>query len=86
MFTAAAAAGAGAQGAPPQPAQMGAEDFAYFQQRIPGFYFFVGVANPARNITAMIHTEHFDIDEDALAVGMRAMATAVADYLYRAGR
>jgi len=68
------------------PPQMGAEDFAYFQQRVPGFYFFVGVANPAKNITAMIHTEHFDIDEAALAVGMRAMATAVADYLYRASR
>ena len=66
------------------PPQMGAEDFAYFQQRIPGFYFFVGVANPKRNITAMVHTEYFDIDEAALAVGMRAMATAVADYLYRA--
>ena len=63
---------------------MGAEDFAYFQQRVPGFYFFVGVANPKKNITAMVHTEHFDIDEDALAVGMRAMATAVADYLHRA--
>lgn len=68
------------------PPQMGAEDFAYFQQRVPGFYFFVGGANPAKNITAMIHTEHFDIDEAALAVGMRAMATAVADYLYRASR
>ncbi|HUF24676.1 MAG TPA: amidohydrolase [Vicinamibacterales bacterium] len=68
------------------PAQMGAEDFAYFQQRVPGFYFFVGVANPARNITAMVHTEYFDIDEAALGVGMRAMATAVADYLYRASR
>ena len=76
-----AVAGAGKVVAP--PAQMGAEDFAYFQQRIPGFYFFLGVANPARNITAMIHTEHFDIDEQALAIGMRAMATAVADYLYR---
>lgn len=67
------------------PAQMGAEDFAYFQQRIPGFYFFVGVANPAKNLTAMIHTEHFDIDEDALLLGVRAMATTVADYLYRSG-
>jgi amidohydrolase len=65
------------------PPQMGAEDFAYFQQRVPGFYFFLGVANPAKNITAMIHTEHFDIDEAALQIGMRAMATAVADYLYR---
>ena len=68
------------------PPQMGAEDFAYFQQLFPCFYFFLGVANPKKNITAMIHTEHFDIDEDALAIGMRAMATAVLDYLYRAGK
>lgn len=76
----------GAAGVMAPPPQMGAEDFAYFQQRVPGFYFFVGVANPAKGITAMIHTEHFDIDEEALGVGMRAMATAAADYLYRASR
>ena len=66
--------------------QMVAEDFAYYQQRIPGFYFFLGVANPARNITAMWHTEYFDLDEAALGIGMRAMATVVADYLHRAQR
>jgi amidohydrolase len=65
------------------PAQMVAEDFAYYQQRIPGFYFFLGVSNPAKKITAMWHTEYFDLDEDALLVGMRAMATVVADYLHR---
>jgi amidohydrolase len=64
-------------------AQMVAEDFAYYQQRIPGFYFFLGVSNPAKKITAMWHTEHFDLDEDALLAGMRAMATVVADYLHR---
>lgn len=65
------------------PAQMVAEDFAFYEQRIPGFYFFLGVANPAKHITAMWHTEYFDLDEDALLIGMRAMATVVADYLYR---
>lgn len=65
------------------PAQMVAEDFAYYQQRIPGFYFFLGVANPDKHITAMWHTEYFDLDEDALLVGMRAMASVVTDYLYR---
>lgn len=64
--------------------QMVAEDFAFYQQRIPGFYFFLGVANPEKNITAMWHTEYFDLDEDALRIGMRAMATVVADYLHRA--
>jgi amidohydrolase len=64
--------------------QMVSEDFAYYQQRIPGFYFFLGVANPAKHITAMWHTEYFDLDEDALAIGTRSMATVVSDYLYRA--
>jgi amidohydrolase len=64
--------------------QMVSEDFAYYQQRIPGFYFFLGVANPAKHITAMWHTEYFDLDEDALAIGTRAMANVVSDYLHRA--
>jgi amidohydrolase len=65
------------------PPQMVAEDFAFYQQRIPGFYFFLGVANPAKHITAMWHTEYFDLDEDALLIGMRAMATVVSDALFR---
>lgn len=65
------------------PPQMGAEDFALYQQRIPGLYFFLGVGNEAKRITAMIHTEYFDMDEDALPIGVRAMATTVLDYLYR---
>jgi amidohydrolase len=65
------------------PAQMVAEDFAWYQKRIPGFYFFVGVANPDKKITAMNHTEYFDIDEDAMRIGMRAMSGVVLDYLHR---
>jgi amidohydrolase len=63
--------------------QMAAEDFAYYQQRVPGFYYFLGVGNPAKKTTAMIHTEYFDLDEDALQLGVRSMATIVLDYLYR---
>lgn len=63
--------------------QMGAEDFAYFQQKIPGLFFFLGVGNPEKKITAMIHTEYFDMDEAALPLGLRAMSTVVLDYLYR---
>jgi amidohydrolase len=65
------------------PPQMGAEDFAYYQQQVPGFFFFLGVGNPAKKITAMVHTEYFDIDEDALPIGVRAMSTVVIDYLFR---
>jgi amidohydrolase len=65
------------------PPQMVAEDFSYYQQKIPGFYFFLGVANPEKKITAMWHTEYFDLDEDALKIGMRAMATVASDFLHR---
>jgi amidohydrolase len=64
---------------------MVAEDFAFYQQKIPGFYFFLGVGNPARSITAMWHTEYFDLDEDALKVGTRAMAHVVVEYLFKQG-
>lgn len=73
----------GRDGIQAPPPQMGAEDFALYQERIPGLYFFLGVGNPAKKITAMIHTEYFDMDEDALPIGVRAMATTVLDYLYR---
>lgn len=74
---------AGEQNVVLSPLQMGAEDFSYYQQQMPGLFFFVGVGNPDKKITAMIHTEYFDIDEDALPLGARVMATAVADYLFR---
>ena len=63
--------------------QMGAEDFAEFSERVPGLYVKVGVRNQARGITAMIHTEDFDIDEAVLPLGVRAMSTLIWDYLAR---
>jgi len=63
--------------------QMVSEDFAYYQQQIPGFYFFVGIKNEAKGITAMWHTEFYDMDEDALKVGVRSMSAVVLDYLMR---
>lgn len=65
------------------PPQMGAEDFSYYQARTPGLFFFLGVGNAKKNITAMIHTEYFDLDEDALPIGVRAMSTVVLDALFR---
>jgi metal-dependent amidase/aminoacylase/carboxypeptidase family protein len=50
---------------------------------MPGFFFFLGVGNPAKKITAMVHTEYFDIDEDALPIGVRALSTVALDYLFR---
>ena len=63
--------------------QMVSEDFSYFQQQMPGFYFFVGIKNEAKGITAMWHTEVYDMDEAALAVGVRALSNVALDFLFR---
>ena len=63
--------------------QMGAEDFAALADRVPGLYIKMGVRNEAKGITAMIHTEDFDIDEGVLPLGVKAMSTLVWDYLAR---
>jgi amidohydrolase len=59
---------------------MAAEDFAYFQQRVPGVYFFLGVANRAEGWTDYVHTPTFRPDEAAIVVGVKAAATLLADF------
>jgi hippurate hydrolase len=54
--------------------RMGAEDFGYYSQQIPGCFFRLGTANTAKGITAGVHTPHFDIDERAIEIGMGMMA------------
>lgn len=63
------------------PQRMGGEDFSYYGQVVPGFLFRLGSGNKAKGITADAHTPAFDIDEDCLVVGVKAMATLVADFL-----
>jgi amidohydrolase len=62
---------------------MGAEDFSFYQKVIPGFYYWLGVRNEAKGISAMVHTPRFDVDEDCLVIGVKVMATVVLDYLER---
>jgi metal-dependent amidase/aminoacylase/carboxypeptidase family protein len=57
------------------------EDFALYQQRVPGTMLWLGVANPDRGIGGVPHSPQFDADEDALRVGTQAMASVIADYL-----
>jgi amidohydrolase len=62
----------------------GAEDFAFFQQKVPGLYFFVG-AMPADQDPSKVpahHTPDFMIDESAFITGIRAMLDLTVDYMY----
>jgi hippurate hydrolase len=54
--------------------RMGAEDFGYYSQEIPGCFFRLGTANKSKGITAGVHTPRFNIDEDAIEIGMGMMA------------
>ncbi|HEX6731288.1 MAG TPA: amidohydrolase, partial [Pyrinomonadaceae bacterium] len=62
---------------------MPAEDFSYFQKVVPGFYYFLGVGNRAKGITAGWHTPEFDVDEESLVVGVKVMSNVLMDYLDR---
>jgi amidohydrolase len=62
------------------PPIMAAEDFAYFQQQVPGVYFFLGVANAAEGWTDYVHTPTFRPDEAAIVTGVTAAASLLADF------
>lgn len=54
--------------------RMGAEDFGYYSQLIPGCFYRLGVMNEAQGITSGVHTPTFNIDESAIEIGMGMMA------------
>jgi amidohydrolase len=54
--------------------RMGAEDFGYYSQEIPGCFFRLGVMNVKKGITSGVHTPTFNIDESAIETGMGIMA------------
>jgi amidohydrolase len=73
----------GDKGAIPLKPFMPSEDFANYQKIVPGFYYYLGVGNRAKGITAGWHTADFDVDEDSLVVGVKVMSNVLLDYLDR---
>ncbi|KPK82041.1 MAG: hypothetical protein AMS25_03950 [Gemmatimonas sp. SM23_52] len=60
--------------------QMAGEDFAYFANEVPGFYFTLGTTRPGTT-SGGLHTPTFMGDDSALPVGMRAMTNVLLDHL-----
>lgn len=54
--------------------RMGAEDFGYYSQQIAGCFYRLGVMNKEKGITAGVHTPTFNVDENAIEIGMGMMA------------
>ncbi len=53
---------------------MGAEDFAYYLEKVPGTFYRLGIRNLGDNITADIHNDHFTVDEESLKTGAALQA------------
>jgi len=58
-----------------------AEDFAYYQEQIPGLFIFLGVSDPEDKNPASNHSPYFYADERALPIGVKAMTYLALDYL-----
>jgi amidohydrolase len=54
--------------------RMGAEDFGFYTQQIPGCFFRLGVRNESKGIVHNVHTPQFNIDENAIEIGMGIMS------------
>ncbi len=75
---------AGADKVTERPPVFGSEDFAFYQQKIPGLFFFLGVTPEGTKVedAASNHSPKFFADEKALRTGVRLMSNLAVDYLF----
>lgn len=59
----------------------GGEDFSFFQEKVPGFYFFLGGMTPGNAEAFPHHTPDFFIDESGFQLGVKALSQMSIDYL-----
>jgi metal-dependent amidase/aminoacylase/carboxypeptidase family protein len=63
------------------PMLMGSEDFAYYMDKVPGVFGFIGSRNEALGLTATNHNDAYTVDESVLKRGSAYFAQLAADYL-----
>jgi amidohydrolase len=61
----------------------GSEDFGHFAQKVPGFYFILGVTPPGKNpaTAASNHSPAFFLDEAGMSLGVRALTEVTLNFL-----
>ena len=71
-----------------KPAQTGAEDFSFYQQKVPGFFYFLGGRSKDKKAedAAPHHTPDFQIDESCFVLGMKSLCHLTTDYMEQAGK
>jgi amidohydrolase len=64
------------------PPAMGSEDFSFFANEVPGFFYRLGQVKPGTT-SGDHHTPTFRADDGAIPVGVKAMSYLVVDYLMK---
>jgi amidohydrolase len=59
---------------------MGGEDFAYYLEKVPGCFFFLGVRPPGEETGFPLHSNHYNFNDAALPVGMRMFLALVMNF------
>ena len=72
---------AGADNVTLMKATTGGEDFSYFQEKVPGLYFFLGGMTPGNTTPYPHHTPDFQIDDKGMILGVKALSQLTIDYL-----
>ena len=62
-------------------ATTGGEDFSFFQEKVPGFYFFIGGMTPGNTTPYPHHKADFMIDDDGMLLGVKSLSQLAIDYL-----
>ncbi|KAB2061150.1 hypothetical protein ES319_A10G066800v1 [Gossypium barbadense] len=63
---------------------MGSEDFAFYQEAFPGYFFFIGMQDENSPKLSSVHNPNFTINEDVLPYGAALHASLVTTYLLEA--
>ena len=61
--------------------KLGVESFAYFANKVPSVFYFLGIRNEEKGIIYPAHNSLFDIDEDALPIGVAIQCEVAINYL-----
>jgi amidohydrolase len=64
---------------------MGGEDFSEYLQIVPGAFFRLGTGNEEKQTTVPQHNSRFDVDDDALQIGMKIMCASALEVLSQEG-
>ncbi|KAL9247567.1 hypothetical protein vseg_020985 [Gypsophila vaccaria] len=85
LFTKIAESVLGPQNVKKSPKLTGSEDFAFYQEKVPGYFFFIGMKNETCGKTASPHNPTFVVNEEMLPYGAALHASLAVRYLLEKG-